>query len=83
MNELDRDTEMQIEKLVDDFRTKIIKIVLKNTNKLLKEQAKNFKDLKINASPIRKQTKSSTNLTNKLSSIKTKKRNYDSDDDSD
>ena len=30
MNDLDRETEAQIEKLVEDFRTKITKIVIKN-----------------------------------------------------
>ena len=44
MNDLDRETEAQIEKLVDDFRNKITRIVLKNSSKLLKEQAKYFKD---------------------------------------
>ena len=80
MNELDRDTEAQIEKLVDDFRTKITRIVIKNSSKLLKEQSKNFKEQSKNsiaASP-RKQQISSRPTSTSIS--KTRRRDYDTDD---
>ena len=81
MNELDRDTEAQIEKLVDDFRTKITRIVIKNSSKLLKEQSKNFKEQSKNsvvASSPRKVQNSSRPTT--ISVSKTRRRDYDTDD---
>ena len=64
MNELDRETESQIEKLVDDFRSKITRIVIKNSSKLLKEQAKSFKEeLKNGSSPRRAQVSAKPSST--------------------
>jgi hypothetical protein len=82
MNELDRETEAQIEKLVEDFRSKITRIVIKNSGKLLKEQAKNFKEELKGASPRRTQVSKQTSSTSKPTS-KSKKRDYDTDEDSD
>ena len=82
MNELDRETEAQIEKLVEDFRSKITRIVMKNSGKLLKEQAKNFKEELKGASPRRTQVSKQTSSTSKPTS-KSKKRDYDTDEDSD
>jgi hypothetical protein len=84
MNDLDRETEAQIEKLVDDFRNKITRIVLKNSSKLLKEQAKFFKDeMKMSSSPVRKSQVSSKPVVPVVVSKSRKKRDYDTDDDSD
>ena len=84
MNDLDRETEAQIEKLVDDFRNKITRIVLKNSSKLLKEQAKYFKDeMKMSSSPARKSQVSSKPVVPVVVSKSRKKRDYDTDDDSD
>jgi hypothetical protein len=87
MNNLDRETETQIEKLVEDFRSKITKIVIKNTNKNLKEQAKHFKEEIKNNSSTRKVTDNNSKPSNPSSkpsiSSKLKKKNYDTDDDSD
>lgn len=79
MNELDRDTEAQIEKLVDDFRTKIIRIVAKNSSKLLKEQSRQFKEQSKNtsSSPRKLQITSRPSST---SLSKSRRRDYDSDD---
>ena len=82
MNELDRETEAQIEKLVEDFRSKITRIVIKNSGKLLKEQAKNFKEELKGASPRRTQVSKQTSSTSKPTP-KSKKRDYDTDEDSD
>ena len=84
MNDLDRETEAQIEKLVDDFRNKITRIVLKNSSKLLKEQAKFFKDeMKMSSYPVRKSQVSSKPVFPVVVSKSRKKRDYDTDDDSD
>jgi|688.fasta_scaffold904141_2 hypothetical protein len=79
MNELDRDTEAQIEKLVDDFRSKIVRIVVKNSSKLLKEQSRQFKEQSKNtsSSPRKLQTSSRPSSTT-LS--KGRRRDYDTDD---
>ena len=80
MNDLDRDTEAQIEKLVDDFRTKIVRIVVKNSTKLLKEQSRQFKEQSKNvASPQRKQI---TNISRPSSTplSKSRRRDYDTED---
>ena len=79
MNELDRDTEAQIEKLVDDFRSKIVRIVVKNSSKLLKEQSRQFKEQTKNtsSSPRKLQTTSRPSST---SLPKGRRRDYDTDD---
>lgn len=79
MNELDRDTEAQIEKLVDDFRSKIVRIVVKNSNKLLKEQSRQFKEQtkNTNSSPRKLQIASRPSST---SLSKSRRRDYDTDD---
>jgi hypothetical protein len=79
MNELDRDTEAQIEKLVDDFRSKIVRIVVKNSSKLLKEQSRQFKEQSKNtsSSPRKLQTTSRPSST---SVSKVRRRDYDTDD---
>lgn len=83
MNELDRETEAQIEKLVEDFRSKITRIVIKNSGKLLKEQAKNFKEELKGSSPRRTQVSSKQTSSTSKPTSKSKKRDYDTDEDSD
>ena len=79
MNELDRDTEAQIEKLVDDFRSKIVRIVVKNSNKLLKEQSKQFKEQSKNTSSSPRKQQITTRPSSTPIS-KGRKRDYDTDD---
>ena len=79
MNDLDRETEAQIEKLVEDFRSKITKIVIKNSSKLLKEQSKNFKEELRGSSPRRVQVSKQSSTVSKAVP-KSKKRDYDTDD---
>ena len=86
MSELDREMEEQIDKLVSDFKSKITKIILKNQNKLLKEQFKSLKDEmknnNVSSSPRRTRTKPPVLHTSSSSKSK-KSRDYDTDSDSD
>jgi len=83
---MDRELEEQIDEVVNktikDLKLKISKLVVKNQNKILKEQAKELKtnglqtSRKTNPAPVRKNS-------NKESNRESHKKSYKDDSDSD
>jgi hypothetical protein len=73
--------EEQLDKMFTDFRIKVLKLVSKNRTKILKDQAKSFKDeLRFASSPNRKIVTQQTTVS-RPSQRKVTKYDDSSDDD--
>ena len=77
---MNEEFEEQLDKLFSDFKSKVNKLVSKNANKALKDQAKVLKDeFKFGSTPKRPQQQKEKEKVQKVS-VKSRKRDEDEDD---